>query len=80
MTTIPYDTGWTVRVDGTEVTPRKILGAFLGVELTAGEHVLELDYMPDGLKNGAYISGISAAFIILSLVVTGAIRRRKRGQ
>ena len=80
MTTIPYDTGWTVRVDGTEVTPRKILGAFLGVELKAGEHVLELDYMPDGLKNGAYISGISAAFIILSLVITRAIRRRKRGQ
>ncbi len=34
----------------------------MGVELKAGEHVLELDYMPDGLKNGAYISGISAAF------------------
>ena len=78
MTTIPYDRGWQIAVDGRPVTARKMLGAFLGVELSAGDHEIEMHYMPEGLKPGIYISGVSAALFILSLTLAGRKKRRKK--
>ena len=47
LTTIPYDKGWRITVDGREIEGRETLDALLCFELPVGEHTLELRYMPD---------------------------------
>lgn len=58
FTSIPYDPGWHVYVDGVETEPvRLVNGAFLGMYLpSAGEHEIELKYEVPGLKIGAIVS------------------------
>jgi len=78
-TTIPYDPGWTVRVDGQTVPAAKFLDRFLAVELTAGHHDLEFTYIPEGLKLGVRISAgallILFMIFVITLIVDGHRRR-----
>ena len=46
FTTIPYEEGWTIKVDGKTVEPTIISGTFIGVELEAGEHTVSMSYCP----------------------------------
>lgn len=45
-TSIPYEKGWKVYVDGKKADIKLIFDAFIGVELTEGEHEIELVYSP----------------------------------
>ncbi len=75
MTSIPYDGGWKVYVDGTEVKPERIKDTFLGISLSAGEHTVRLCFFPEGLKPGMAISGVS---LLLFLLLLGRQRRKDR--
>lgn len=74
---IPFDKGWTVKIDGKEAEPYKIFDTFLSVHMTAGTHEVTLEYMPEGLKSGGMITGGS---ILILLVLTGlaAGKNKKR--
>ncbi len=76
FTSIPYDKGWTITVDGSELPGVEILGAFLSVSLPAGVHTVEMRYFPQGLRAGSVISGI--ALLIVILCGAGIIIWRKR--
>ena len=56
FTSIPYDKGWKIWVDGTAVSGRPVFDAFLGVDLEPGEHKIRLSCEPQGLKTGAVIT------------------------
>lgn len=75
LTTIPYDEGWTITVNGVEQPAVKMLDAFIGVRLTPGSHVVNMTYSPKGLPMGLAISG--ACVLILLLIGVGAYIRRK---
>ena len=75
---IPFDGGWSARVDGepAEIVPANV--AFMGVKLTKGAHTVEFSYLPRGLRLGAAISLI----MLIALIGIGmhqALRRRSRG-
>lgn len=74
---IPFDKGWSVKIDGKEAEPYKIFDTFLSVHMTAGTHEVTLEYMPEGLKAGGMITGGS---ILILLVLTGlaAGKNKKR--
>ena len=60
-TSIPYDEGWTVKIDDRKVEYVKILDGLIGVdvdteEFSEGEHVIELKYKVPGLMVGIVIS------------------------
>lgn len=60
-TSIPYDEGWTVKIDGKKVEYVKILDGLIGVdvyteEFSEGEHVIELKYKVRGVMVGIVIS------------------------
>jgi uncharacterized membrane protein YfhO len=90
FTSIPYDEGWTVKVDGKRVklssktedeeenyhAENKVLGALLAFDIPEGEHTVELSYIPQGFLIGA---GAAAAGIAL-LVVLGVRESRKRAK
>ncbi len=63
FTSIPFDEGWSVRVDGEKAEVEKIADAFIGIELTEGEHYIEMHYRPKGFVFGLLLTGISAALL-----------------
>ena len=59
FTSIPYDDGWNIYVDGKKQESIKLYDTFLGVELDSGNHSIEFKYYPKGLNLGLIISFIS---------------------
>ena len=68
-TSIPYDEGWSVYIDGEKAELVKIGNCQLGAVITAGEHTVTLQYTPRGLKAGAAVSAAAylgaAVFLLL---------------
>jgi uncharacterized membrane protein YfhO len=74
FTSIPYDEGWKVKLDGREVEPIKIANAFIGIEAVSGVHTVEMKYTPPGMKIGLIVSIICWIIYIVIFVIW--IRRR----
>ncbi len=70
---IPYDRGWSVYVDGKKVDLVQANIGFMGVELSAGDHDIELRYWMPGLT-----AGIALSCMGLVGTVVVAIFERKR--
>lgn len=69
FTSIPYEKGWTVRVDGNVVEPRNLGKAFLILDLEPGEHYVKMTYVPEGFKAGCIISVISFMALLAILMI-----------
>ena len=65
-TSIPYDEGWSLKVDGEEYDYFKILDGLIGVKLQPGEHKIEFKYKLPGLRLGIGISIFSLGILILA--------------
>ncbi len=74
FTSIPYDPGWTVLVDGEKFSISKIGNSLMGIELTKGEHLVEFNFRPRGMRQGFLVSGIS--FMILFGILYFVARRQ----
>lgn len=76
FTSIPYDKGWTVTVDGQQVETRKIFDTFLAIDLPAGNHTIEFSYFPEGLAPGLAITGGALVILLLICLVKWLLHRR----
>ena len=76
--TIPWDEGWTCRVDGREVAPDKALGLFMTVEAAPGRHSYELEFTPTGLKPALILSLLALLLLPGYLLMDRWWRRRSR--
>ena len=63
--TIPYEKGWKVTVDGCPVKAFKIFDALTGIEISKGEHVVEMKYIPSGFIVGSIISFGTVILLVL---------------
>ena len=77
FTSIPYDEGWTVKVDGKKVDYYKVAGTFIGVDIGAGSHTVEFSYMPQGMLLGIAISVICMVLLLVSLQVEKKLEVRR---
>lgn len=68
MTSIEFDKGWTVKVDGEEVETYAVGDALLAFDLSEGEHTVEMSFMPRGLILGVIISVMSLLCLIAWMV------------
>lgn len=76
LTTIPYDEGWKVYVDGTQVEIYETLDALMAFDITeAGVHSLEMRYMPDCYKLGITVSAVAIGIFILLCSAELVLRR-----
>ena len=77
LTTIPYENGWTVTVDGEKVETVKANSGFQAVLLTAGNHTVTCRFNCPGLRAGAVVS-LAALLVFLAAGAVTAERRKKR--
>lgn len=75
-TSIPYDSGWSVKVDGKKAKITKTMDAFISVDLSKGKHEVIFRFSPKGFKTGAVISLISILMFI-SIVSLKYIKKVK---
>ncbi len=57
---VTYDEGWSCKVNGEKKDISIAMSSFMAVELQDGENVIELSYLPYGMKLGAIITVITA--------------------
>lgn len=69
---IPYEKGWTAKVNGSPVLLSHLKHAMILVPVSKGMNRIELSYFPDGLRGGLIISG----FALMSLLVVTVFGRR----
>ncbi|MBR4241325.1 MAG: YfhO family protein [Eubacterium sp.] len=72
-TSIPYDKGWSVYIDGKKAETIKIGDCQLGAKIKEGSHKIRFKYTPVGLKAGAAVS----AFAWLAVLIILALRKTK---
>ena len=74
--TLPYDGAWRVYLDGGRVEPIRVQDCLMAVGVGAGEHTLEMRYIPAGLIPGAAVSCLALA----ACTVVFALQKRKEKQ
>lgn len=80
VTSVPYDMGWTLKVDGQEQEIQELTGGvFISVALDEGVHEIELSFRPPGLVAGLIITAVSVLLLIL-LIRLGSRRYRLPGR
>ena len=65
FTSIPFDDGWVVKVDGQKVPNETALDSLLAFTVPAGDHTLEMKYRPDSVTHGLALSAIGLVFFVL---------------
>ena len=74
-TTIPYDKGWQVYVDGKKVDTFEISEALVGFRIDeAGEHNVRLVYRSNAIVYGAVISALSIILFVLIVIFERKIK------
>lgn len=91
-TSIPFDKGWTVKVDGKRISldestgtddeykaNNKVFGALLAFEVPEGEHTIELSFTPRGFVIGGVLAivGLTAVGLGLYKDLKNDRKRRK---
>ena len=80
FTSIPYDEGWHVLVDGQPVEIHKTANCLLAADITSGEHSVELYYMPTCYVVGLSISVLSLGVFAVLIVYSQSKRRRRAAE
>lgn len=65
-----YDEGWTITIDGEEVPLYEHESHILMTEISKGEHIVEMKYVPQGFIPGAVITGVSVLILIAWAVIS----------
>lgn len=69
ITTIPYDEGWTAKIDGKKVETKAFQNAFVSIRVPKGKHKVTFSYLPKGFIAGACSFVIAIGMFILYLRV-----------
>ncbi len=76
FTSIPYDEGWEIFIDGEKTETKKAAGYFLSCPIEKGDHEIILKYTVPGIKVGAAISLLS--LLALMSIVFHFLRKAKK--
>ena len=73
LLSVPYDQGWTIKVDGEKVKSFRVGEAFTGIRLEGGEHIIQMDFLPRGFAAGI---ALSAACLLAFILAWRTIERK----
>ena len=74
FTTIPYEPGWTVKVDGEKVKYEKIADGLMGIPMSEGTHTVTMSFFPEGMALGIILSSVG----VLMVVIIAVFERKNR--
>lgn len=80
-TSIPYDSGWKVYIDGEQIPEEKIVKigeSLLGVMVEKGNHNVEFKFRVSGFKEGAIITVITVLLIVAYYLIMKLRRNNKK--
>lgn len=75
FTTIPYDSGWKVYVDGKRVETYKSVETFVGFDISEGTHTIVMKYQPTIFYIGVCTSLAGVALFIVLIILDNKKRR-----
>lgn len=78
MTSIPYDKGWTLYVNGKKTDTFPIMNSFLGAKLSQGDYDIKLVYHCPGLREGCIVTLIGILCFLLICKVEHNLRQGKK--
>lgn len=70
VTSIAYDDNWSIELNGEKVKSEKVNGGFIGLEIPAGEIIIEAKYVPHQVIQGGIVSLLSV-LLLSYLVIKG---------
>jgi len=65
---VPYDKGWTIKIDGKKVKPKLINIGFMGVIISGGTHKVEFSFSPPFLISGTLVMLLSFMLYVFLLL------------
>ena len=71
---IPYDPGFTIKVDGVKTEAALFEDMMIAVPLNAGTHAISLSYYPQGMTAGIFITALS---IVLFTIICYVERKKE---
>ena len=90
-TSIPFDKGWTVKVDGKKIelnedtgtdskykANNKVFGALLAFEVPEGEHTIELSFVPRGFTVGGILAILGIFVVGFGIYKDASVNRKRR--
>lgn len=76
-TSINYDEGWEITVDGERVEPIALGGALIGIDAAPGTHTIEMTYRPKGFMIGAIVSAGTLVAFIAALIIIRIVKKKR---
>ena len=76
-TSINYDEGWEITIDGEKIEPVAIGGALIGIDAAPGTHTIEMTYKPKGFMIGAIVSAGTLVAFIAALVIIHIVKKKR---
>lgn len=80
FTTIPYEEGWIVQVNGKAVRPEKAVdGSLIAIPLEKGENVVKMQFSPDYWRSSLIVTifGVTVLGVIMLLELKGGRRLKE---
>lgn len=78
MLTLPYTQGWTVYIDGEKTDYKELAGTFIGIDLTAGTHSIEMKYRTPYVNVGIAATFMGVAGVVLWSAAELFLGRKKK--
>jgi uncharacterized membrane protein YfhO len=75
VTTIPYDEGWIIKVDGKKTEPFKLMDSLIAVYVDVGEHEITFDYMPVHFQIGLALC-ITGITVFALIIIADTVKKR----
>ena len=78
FTTIPYDEGWVVTIDGERAQIHKAVNALLAVDIDEGSHTVEFEYKPKTSLYGTIVTTFGIALFAAEIVIYVYMRKKQK--
>jgi len=66
---VTYDDGWSCKVNGEKQDIDIAMSSFMAIKLHKGENVIEMNYLPYGMKLGAIITVITILIVVAIYII-----------
>ncbi len=74
---VPYDKGWSTKVNGIIVKTYSVNGGLTGIPLEEGYNSIEMNFTPHGLKEGIYASMAGVVILVIIVLYDGIKKKNK---